>query len=68
MQAVPGDELVAASLATRQTRNAEILEVRGADGHPPYRVRWRDTGLIALITPILGSVVLSAGHDAENRL
>ena len=68
MQAVPGDELVAASSATRRTRNAEILEVRGDDGQPPYRVRWRDTGLVALVTPMVGSFVLAAGHDAENRL
>jgi Domain of unknown function (DUF1918) len=68
MQAVPGDELVAASGATRGTRNAEILEVRGANGQPPYRVRWRDTGLVALVTPVLGSVVLPLGHDAQNRL
>jgi hypothetical protein len=68
MQAVPGDELVAASGATRDTRNAEILEVRGSDGQPPYRVRWRDTGMIALVTPFMGSVVLPAGHDAENKL
>lgn len=68
MQAVPGDELVATSGTTGRTRNAEILEVRGADGQPPYRIRWRDTGLVALVTPLLGSVVLPAGHDAENRL
>ncbi|GAB2577685.1 DUF1918 domain-containing protein [Microlunatus antarcticus] len=68
MQAVPGDELVAASDDTSRTRNAEILEVRGADGQPPYRVRWRDTGLMALVTPVAGSVVLASGHDGENQL
>jgi hypothetical protein len=68
MQAVPGDELVVGGGQPRQTRNAEILEVRGADGQPPYRVRWRDTGRVALVTPMVGSVVLAAGHDAENRL
>lgn len=32
-------------------RDAEILEVQGADGGPPYLVRWSDTGHEGLIFP-----------------
>jgi len=32
-------------------REAEILEVPNADGSPPYRVRWSDTGREALVMP-----------------
>jgi hypothetical protein len=32
-------------------RDCEVLEVRGADGAPPYVVRWGDTGHQALLFP-----------------
>ena len=32
-------------------RDAEILEVRHADGSPPYVVRWSDSGHEALVFP-----------------
>jgi hypothetical protein len=32
-------------------RDCEVLEVRGADGGPPYLVRWGDTGHEALFFP-----------------
>jgi hypothetical protein len=52
MRAEAGDRLVI--LAHHQgepQRDAEILEVLGADGSPPYRVRWDDTGHEATIFP-----------------
>jgi hypothetical protein len=33
------------------TRDAEILEVLGADGRPPFRVRWSDSGREAVYFP-----------------
>lgn len=33
------------------SRDAEILEVLGADGSPPFRVRWWDTGREAVYFP-----------------
>jgi len=33
------------------SRDAEILEVLGADGSPPFRVRWWDTGREAVFFP-----------------
>jgi hypothetical protein len=32
-------------------RDAEILEVRGADGGPPFLVRWSDDGHTGLYFP-----------------
>jgi hypothetical protein len=32
-------------------RDAEVLEVGHADGTPPYRVRWSDTGHESLFFP-----------------
>jgi hypothetical protein len=32
-------------------RDGEILEVRGADGGPPYLVRWDDDGHETIIYP-----------------
>ncbi|MGH2650136.1 MAG: DUF1918 domain-containing protein [Actinomycetota bacterium] len=32
-------------------RDAEILEVHGPDGGPPYLVRWSDDGHVGLIFP-----------------
>ena len=32
-------------------RDCKVLEVRGADGGPPYRVRWEDTGHESIFFP-----------------
>jgi hypothetical protein len=45
MKAHVGDHIVIASPTTGGTvRDGEIVEVRGADGAPPYYVRWSDGG------------------------
>ncbi len=45
MYAAVGDRLVVPSHhVSGPVREAEILEVRHADGSPPYVVRWSDTG------------------------
>ncbi|QNN51875.1 DUF1918 domain-containing protein [Nocardioides mesophilus] len=52
MKAAPGDRLVIHSLhVDGPVRDGEILEVRGADGAPPYLVRWSDTGHEGLVFP-----------------
>lgn len=52
MYAAPGDRLVVHSLhVDGPVRDAEILEVRGEKGAPPYLVRWSDTGHEALVFP-----------------
>ncbi len=43
MQARVGDRLVVESRTdSMHRREAEVLEVRGEDGGPPYLVRWED--------------------------
>ncbi len=52
MHASVGDRLVIVGHRVGQRpRDAEILEVQGADGGPPYLVRWGDTGHEGLIFP-----------------
>lgn len=48
----PGDRLViTAHHQGGRPRDAEVLEVRGPDGSPPYLVRWQDTGRVSLHYP-----------------
>jgi CBS domain-containing protein len=48
----PGDRLViTAHQQGGRPRDAEVLEARGADGGPPYLVRWEDTGRVSLHYP-----------------
>jgi Domain of unknown function (DUF1918) len=43
MHAQAGDRLVVESRTTETARReGEVLEVQGANGEPPYRVRWSD--------------------------
>lgn len=38
-------------------RDCEVLEVRGADGGPPYSVRWGDNGHETLFFPGVDATV-----------
>lgn len=52
MTAAVGDRMVVRSLhVDGPVRDGEILEVRHADGSPPYVVRWSDTGHESLYFP-----------------
>jgi hypothetical protein len=52
MRANVGDRIVRASgRVDGAVRHGEITAVKGADGGPPYRVRWADTGDEALVFP-----------------
>jgi hypothetical protein len=52
MQAAKGDRLVIKSQRIGvPDRDAEILEVRGVDGGPPWLVRWSDDGHEGLFFP-----------------
>ena len=63
MRARVGDRIIlAAEHIDEPTRDGEILEIRGADGTPPYLVRWAD-GHTGLIYPGPGAV-LRIGTDA----
>lgn len=57
MFATVGDRLIVHGTHVGEpVRDGEILEIRHADGSPPYVVRWSDTGHEALVFP---------GPDAE---
>jgi hypothetical protein len=52
MKASSGDRIIVRSVHEGEPdRDAEVLEVRGTDGGPPYLVRWSDTGHEALLYP-----------------
>lgn len=52
MRAKPGDRIVVQGHHVGEpNRDAEVLEVHGADGGPPYRVRWSDDGHEGLYFP-----------------
>lgn len=61
MRAQVGDRLVVrSSRAGEPDREAEVIEVRGSDGSPPYLVRWRD-GHESLFFPSSDTVVKPSG-------
>ena len=52
MRAAIGDRiLIKGHHVGEPDHDAEVLEVRGTDGSPPYLVRWGDTGREALLFP-----------------
>jgi hypothetical protein len=52
LTAEPGDRLlIHGHHLGEPERDAEILEVRGADGGAPFLVRWADTGQTTLVYP-----------------
>jgi hypothetical protein len=46
-------------------RDAVVLEVRGADGQPPYRVRWADDGHEGLFFPGSDATVVHYKHAEQ---
>lgn len=65
MRAQVGDRIIlAAEHIDEATRDGEILEVRGADGGPPYVVRWAN-GHTGLIYPGPGAILRIGAADAE---
>lgn len=57
-RARPGDRLtIAAHRQGDRPRDAEVLEVRGPDGGPPYLVRWEESGRVSLHYPGPDAVV-----------
>ncbi|GGV01530.1 hypothetical protein GCM10010260_42540 [Streptomyces filipinensis] len=63
MRASIGDRiLVHGRIVGQHDRSAEIIEVLGADGGPPYRVRFED-GHETLMSPGPDTVVRPFGSD-----
>jgi hypothetical protein len=64
MRAQVGDRLVIRRHKVGEPdRDAEVLEVRGAGGQPPYVVRWSD-GRVGLFLPGSDAFVESRAKDA----
>jgi len=56
--AEPGDRLlVRPRHLGEHPRDAEVLEAMGADGGPPFRVRWEDDGRVGIHHPGADEVV-----------
>lgn len=52
MKASVGDRLVVKGHRVGEPdRDAEVLEVRGPDGTPPYLVQWSEDGRVGLVFP-----------------
>jgi hypothetical protein len=63
MKARVGDRLVIKGHRVHEPdRDAEILEVRGPDGEPPYRIRWSDSGRDTLIFPGSDALIEQLEH------
>ncbi|WP_425954844.1 dsRBD fold-containing protein [Xylanimonas sp. McL0601] len=66
MRATVGDRIVRASgHVDGAVRDGLITEVRGADGAPPYTVRWSDTGDESLVFPG-GDCLVEPGGEAAH--
>ena len=64
MFAAVGDRLVVRGTHVDDPdRDGEILEVRHADGSPPYVVRWSDNGHETLVFPGPDALVQHPEHD-----
>jgi hypothetical protein len=65
MQASVGDRIIIRGHHIGEPdRDCEVLEVRGTDGTPPFRVRWEDTGHEALLYPGPDAMVQHFEHAA----
>lgn len=68
MKASIGDRLIIKRHHSGESeRDAEILEVHGPDGGPPYTVRWEDTGHEAFFFPGSDAVVQHFEKIAPGR-
>ena len=63
MQAKVGDRLVIKGhYVGEPDRDAQILEVRGPDGTPPFVVRWEEDGRVGTVFPGSDAVVQHFEH------
>jgi hypothetical protein len=65
MHATRGDRIIVEGRRQGEpVRDGEVLEVRGADGGPPYVVRWSDNGHETLFFPGPDARVQHFEHSA----
>lgn len=66
MRATVGDRIVVRGHRVGEPdRDAEILEVHGEDGAPPYVVRWASDGHQSTFFPGTDAVIEHLEHGAE---
>jgi hypothetical protein len=66
MDVKAGDQLVVRGHTVAQPdRSAEVLKVLGADGGPPYQVRWSDDGHEGLFFPGSDALVQKAAKAVK---
>lgn len=67
MRATPGDRLVIRGHHVGEPgRDAEILEILGQDGSPPYLVRWQDDGHVSRVYPSSDAYVQHFDHRSAD--
>ena len=68
LRASPGDRLVVRGHHLHEPeRDAEILDVQGEDGAPPYMVRWSDDGHVSRVYPSSDIYVDHLEHKPQGR-
>jgi hypothetical protein len=68
MDVQPGDHLlVRGHTIARPDRNAVVLKVLGANGGPPYQVRWTEDGHEGLFFPGSDTQVAKAPKAGKKR-
>jgi hypothetical protein len=68
MRAKVGDRIVVRGLHVGDAeKEGEIIAVEGADGAPPYQVRWRTDGHVSFFFPGADATIQHAERqEAEN--
>lgn len=67
MKARTGDRIIVkAHYQGEPDRDCEVLEVRGVDGGPPYRIRWGDSGREGIFFPGPDALVQHFEHVEAN--
>jgi len=68
MDVKPGDHLlVRGHTVSQPDRNAEVLKVLGANGGPPYQVRWAEDGHEGLFFPGSDALIEKAPKSGKKR-
>jgi len=71
MTALVGDRLVIHGHRQGEpSRDAEVIEVLGEHGEPPFRVRWEEDGHVSLLFPGSDATVehiARPGHERTGR-
>ena len=68
MKASAGDRLIIKGHRVGEPdRDAEIIEVHGEDGAPPYLVRWDDDGHEGLFFPGPDATIEHFPHSSKSR-